>query len=164
MNSRQRLEMALNHKEPDQVPVDLGSIVTNITSGANADLKAYLGLQSEDPVVDRIQQLAQPSPDLLDRLHVDTRYIYLSASRDWRDIELPDNCYQDEFGVCRKAAFAPDGWLLYYDFEGNSRWRKPKRWPTLPVSSGRIPTIPRAMLVSRKPRSECMKPQITRSW
>jgi uroporphyrinogen decarboxylase len=119
MNPRQRLEMALSHKEPDRVPVDLGSIVTNITSGANADLKAYLGLQSEDPVVDRIQQLAQPSPDLLDRLHVDTRYIYLSASRDWQDIELPGNCYQDEFGVRRKAAFAPDGWLLYYDFEGD---------------------------------------------
>jgi uroporphyrinogen decarboxylase len=53
----------------------------------------------------------------LDRLHVDTRYIYLSASRDWHDIELPDNTYQDEFGVKRTAAFDPEsGRLLYYDF------------------------------------------------
>ena len=117
MNSRQRLETTLNHQEPDRVPIDLGSIVTNITTGANDALKQYLGIVSDDPVVDRIQQLALPSPQLLERLHVDTRYIYLSASRDWHDIELPDNTYQDEFGVRRTAAFHADsGRLLYYDF------------------------------------------------
>jgi uroporphyrinogen decarboxylase len=99
------------------VPIDLGSIVTSITTGANDALKQHLGITSDDAVVDRIQQLASPSPALLQRLHVDTRYIYLSASRDWRDIELPDHSYQDEFGVKRTAAFHPEtGRLLYYDF------------------------------------------------
>jgi uroporphyrinogen decarboxylase len=117
MDPRQRLETTLNHKEPDRVPIDLGSIVTGITTGANDALKQYLGIVSDDPVVDRIQQLALPSPALLQRLHVDTRYIYLSASRDWQDIELPGNSYQDEFGVRRTAAFHPEtGRLLYYDF------------------------------------------------
>jgi uroporphyrinogen decarboxylase len=117
MNSRQRLETTLNHKEPDRVPIDLGSIVTGITTGANDSLKQHLGLKSGDPVVDRIQQLALPSPVILERLHVDTRYIYLSASRDWEDIELPNHSYQDEFGVRRSAAFhAESGRLLYYDF------------------------------------------------
>ena len=117
MDSRQRLLTALNHQEPDRVPVDLGGIVTGITKGANASLKAYLGIESDDPVIDRIQQLASPSPALLDRLHVDTRYLFLSASRDWSDIELTDDTYQDEFGVVRKAAISPlDGDVLYYDF------------------------------------------------
>jgi uroporphyrinogen decarboxylase len=117
VNSRERLETALKFKEPDRVPIDLGSIVTGITTAANDALKKYLGFESDDPVVDRIQQLALPSDALLERLRVDTRYIYLSASRDWHDIELPDNTYQDEFGVKRTAAFDPEtGRLLYYDF------------------------------------------------
>lgn len=117
MDPRTRLETALSHQEPDRVPIDLGSIVTSITTGANDALKQHLGIVSDDPVVDRIQQLALPGPQLLERLHVDTRYIYLSASRDWRDIELPGNSYQDEFGVRRTAAFhAGTGRLLYYDF------------------------------------------------
>lgn len=117
LSPRVRLETALNHQEPDRVPIDMGSIVTGITTGANDALKQHLGIVSNDPVVDRIQQLALPCPQLLDRLHVDTRYIYLSASRDWHDIELPDNSYQDEFGVRRTAAFHPEtGRLLYYDF------------------------------------------------
>jgi len=117
MNSRERLETALSLKEPDRVPIDLGSIVTGITTAANDALKEHLGIVSEDPVVDRIQQLALPSDPVLERLHVDTRYVYLSASRDWHDIELPNNTYQDEFGVKRTAAIDPEtGRVLYYDF------------------------------------------------
>ncbi|MCP4165981.1 MAG: hypothetical protein GY759_08835 [Chloroflexi bacterium] len=117
MNGRERLLATLNHQEPDRVPIDLGGIVTGITKGANANLKRYIGIESDDPIVDRIQQLAQPSQALLDRLHVDTRYLFMSASRDWSDIELSDDTYQDEFGVIRKAAISPlDGDVLYYDF------------------------------------------------
>ncbi len=116
LNSRERLVTALNHEEPDRVPIDLGGIVTGITTGANEALKAYLGIESDDPVVDRVQQLAHPSDPVLERLQVDTRYIYLQASRDWQDVELPGNTYEDEFGVRRKAAFNPEGRLLYYDF------------------------------------------------
>jgi len=119
MNSRERLVTSLNHKEPDRVPIDLGGIVTGITTGANKALKSYLNIESDDPLVDRVQQLSLPSEAVLERLYVDTRYIYLQASRDWQDIELPDNTYQDEFGVIRKAAFNADGWLLYYDFVGH---------------------------------------------
>lgn len=117
MTSRERLAATLAHREPDRVPIDLGSVVTGITTGANAALKEHLGIVGDDPLVDRIQQLARPSDALLDCLHADTRYLYLSASRDWQDIELPDNRYQDEFGVIRKAAFSGDH-LLYYDFVG----------------------------------------------
>jgi len=119
MNSRERLETSLNHKEPDRVPIDLGGIVTGITTGANKTLKSYLDFESDDPVVDRVQQLANPSDAVLERLYIDTRYIYLQASRDWQDIELPNDTYQDEFGVLRKAAYNPDGWLLYYDHAGH---------------------------------------------
>ena len=76
-------------------------------------------MSTDDALVDRVQQLAQPSGALLERLHVDSRYLYLKASRDWQDIELPDDIYQDEFGIRRKAAYGPSGQLLYYDFVGH---------------------------------------------
>ena len=119
MESRLRLETALDHREPDRVPIDLGGIVTGITTGASRALKAHLGIADPDPIADRVQQLAQPHPAILERLRVDTRYLYLSASRDWRDIELGDGVYEDEFGIRRKAAIRGDGHLLYYDFVGH---------------------------------------------
>ena len=118
MNSRQRLETALNHQEPDRVPNDLGGAVTGITAGANEALTACLGLPGDSPVVDRVQQLVRPSEALLDRLCVDTRYVYLSPPQDGGEIELPGDIYQDEFGVRRRAAINEDGRLLYYDFTG----------------------------------------------
>lgn len=118
LNSRQRLEMALSHQEPDRVPIDLGGVVTGITAGANEALTTYLGLPGDNPVVDRVQQLVCPNEALLDRLCVDTRYVYLSPPRNADDVELPDNSYKDEFGVQRTAAINEDGRLLYYDFTG----------------------------------------------
>ena len=44
MNSRERLIAALQHKEPDRVPNDLGGTdVTSICRGAYVDLMNYLG-------------------------------------------------------------------------------------------------------------------------
>jgi uroporphyrinogen decarboxylase len=119
MNSRERLLAALNHQEPDRVPIDLGSIVTGITVSANESLKAALGWPADDPVVDRVQQLARPSEELLRRLEVDTRYLYTRAARDRHDVELPDAVYEDQFGIRRKAAFDASGRLLYYDHAGH---------------------------------------------
>lgn len=119
MNSRERLMAALNHQEPDRVPIDLGGIATTLTTGANAALKAHLGITSADPLMDRVLQVVRPGAALLERFGVDTRYVSLNALPGWHDIELADNTYEDEFGIRRRAAFAPDGSLLYYDFVGH---------------------------------------------
>lgn len=118
MDSRERFASSLEHREPDRVPIDLGGMVTGITTGASRALKTHLGIHDPDGVADRVQQLAQPHPDILERLHVDSRYLYVRASRDWHDIELDDDSYEDEFGIRRKAA-RPHGQLLYYDFIGH---------------------------------------------
>ena len=45
MNSRERVILALNHKEPDRVPFDLGgTVVTGIHTQAYANLRTCLGL------------------------------------------------------------------------------------------------------------------------
>ena len=50
MTSRERVRKALNHEEPDRIPVDLGgSIVSSITKNAYTDLRNLLGLPTREP-------------------------------------------------------------------------------------------------------------------
>jgi uroporphyrinogen decarboxylase len=75
--ARERVLMALNHEEPDRVPIDLGSTpVSGICRNAYADLIACLGLpEREVQILDMVQQLARVDEDVLQALQVDFRPI-----------------------------------------------------------------------------------------
>jgi len=82
MKSRERVWMALNHQEPDRIPIDLGgSIVTSITKSAYLDLKKYLGMEVEQiKMLDYVQQLPYVTEDLMQRFQVDFRMVQLPAA------------------------------------------------------------------------------------
>jgi uroporphyrinogen decarboxylase len=92
---RQRVMMAVNHQEPDQVPIDLGG---HRSSGMSAiayhRLKQHLGIDSGDIFVyDMVQQLAIIEPEVLDRFAIDTIELgrgFAGSEDDWRDWVLPD--------------------------------------------------------------------------
>jgi len=106
MTSRERVLRALEHRAPDRVPIDLGGNQTGIHKFAYQELIQYLGIQDEVTIMDAVQQLARPCEEVLERFHVDTRYIaagaasgfqggIVTAERDgriWHDLT-------DEFGV-----------------------------------------------------------------
>jgi len=106
MTSRQRVAAALNHQIPDRVPIDLGGFQTGIHKLAYTDLLDYLGIKDEVTILDPVQQLAKPCEELLDRFHVDIRYVCAHGpdsfkggiehntrnGRLWHDLK-------DEFGV-----------------------------------------------------------------
>ena len=72
LTSRERVRMALNHQEPDRVPVDIGaSRVTGISAIAYRNLLDYLGLFENVRVYDVKQQLADPSLAVVERLGAD---------------------------------------------------------------------------------------------
>lgn len=75
MTSRDRVLKALNFQEPDRVPIDLGGFQTGIHRMAYKRLIDYLDIKDDIVIMDDIQQLAKPGESLLERLHVDTRYI-----------------------------------------------------------------------------------------
>jgi len=62
MTSRERILAAINHKDPDRVPVDLGGTPSSgISAIAYANLTRRLGLTgSRTRIYDVVQQLAQP--------------------------------------------------------------------------------------------------------
>jgi len=82
MKPRERVQLALNHKEPDRIPIDLGAtIVSSITKRSYIDLKSYLGMPLEEiKILDYIQQLPYVDEALMERFGVDFRMIQLPAA------------------------------------------------------------------------------------
>ncbi len=119
LTPRDRVLTALEHREPDRVPIDLGGNQTGIHRLAYESLLQRLGWQEEIEIMDAVQQLARPSEAVLQRLKVDTRYIHAGAAADfcgdivtaerdgrrWHDLV-------DEFGVRWSM---PDDSPLYMD-------------------------------------------------
>jgi uroporphyrinogen decarboxylase len=93
--SRERVIKAVNHREPDRVPIDLGGHRSSgIMAIAYNKLKQHLGIESGDIYVyDFVQQLAIVEPEILDRFGVDTIELgrgFALESQDWHDWVLPD--------------------------------------------------------------------------
>jgi uroporphyrinogen decarboxylase len=82
MNSRERVMLALNHKEPDRIPIDLGgSICSSIHKSAYVELKKYLGMDLEEiKMADYVQQLPYLDEALLGHFGVDFRMVQLPAA------------------------------------------------------------------------------------
>ena len=82
MNPRERVIAALNHRQPDRVPIDLGgTIVTSITKSAYLALKQHLGEPVENlTMLDYVQQLPYLDEALLQRFGVDFRLVQLPAA------------------------------------------------------------------------------------
>ena len=93
MNSRERILSAINHIQPDKVPIDLGSsTVTGISAIAYNNLKRHLKIESRTRVFDVVQQLANVDMEVLNLLGVDALDInrVSTEGNDWYDVELSD--------------------------------------------------------------------------
>jgi uroporphyrinogen decarboxylase len=95
MLSRDRVLSALNHREPDLVPIDLGAHRSSgVAAIAYARLRDYLGLpRTPLRVYDITQQLAIVDEDVLDRFGVDALELgrgFSLQETDWVDWSLPD--------------------------------------------------------------------------
>jgi len=110
---------AVNHREPDRVPIDLGGHRSSgIMAIAYNKLKQYLGIETGDIYVyDFVQQLAIVEPEVLDRFGVDTIELgrgFALRPEAWRDWELPDGT------PCKIPAFicpvkVDDDWHVYHE-------------------------------------------------
>jgi uroporphyrinogen decarboxylase len=119
MTSRERVLTALNHRQPDRVPIDLGGNQTGIHRIAYARLLELLGRSEEIAIMDLVQQLARPSEAVLERLHVDTRYVWAKGAASFKGAVRKRqtngqswNDFTDEFGVTWSM---PDDYPYYFD-------------------------------------------------
>ncbi|TKJ27632.1 MAG: hypothetical protein CEE42_01630 [Promethearchaeota archaeon Loki_b31] len=76
MNSRERVNTTLNHKEPDKVPIDLGGNQSSIHIKAYKKLLDYLEIEDENiQYADFVQQIVRPCDKVLERFNIDVRYV-----------------------------------------------------------------------------------------
>jgi uroporphyrinogen decarboxylase len=120
MTSRERVRVALEHREPDRVPFDLGgSRMTGIHVRAYRRLRAAMDLPPGEPrVIDLVQQLADVEPDVLDALGCDVRSVLPRPPSTWQAEVVEADGYRvftDEWGVVRRMPLAGG---LYYDTHG----------------------------------------------
>jgi uroporphyrinogen decarboxylase len=95
MTSRERVLAALNHRQPDKVPIDFGGHRSSgIAAMAYSKFRAALRLPPRTiRVYKPVQQLAIIDDDVLDRFQVDTIELgrgFALDDRCWADWTLPD--------------------------------------------------------------------------
>lgn len=82
MTPRERVTRALNHQEPDRIPIDLGgTIISSIVKKSYIELKNYLGQPIEDiKMLDHVQQLPYVDEAFMRRFGVDFRMVQLPSA------------------------------------------------------------------------------------
>jgi uroporphyrinogen decarboxylase len=95
MNSRERVLSAINHAEPEGLPVDLGSTPSSGISAIAYDrLIHHIPLKDKrNWVYDVVQQVAQPSDEALNYFKIDTVDLgrtFNTQNSDWYDYTLPN--------------------------------------------------------------------------
>ena len=100
MTSRERVLTALNHEQPDRVPVDLGGTpVSGIAASTLSKLRSALGLGGpcdRVKVIEPYQMLGAVTDDLREALGIDTvgmvarGTLFGFRNEDWKPWELPD--------------------------------------------------------------------------
>ena len=74
--SYERVRAALEHREPDRIPFDLGgAMVTGININALRNLKQYLGMAADVGLWDKVTQLGVTDEAIARRLGVDVRNV-----------------------------------------------------------------------------------------
>jgi uroporphyrinogen decarboxylase len=101
MQSRERVLTALNHREPDRVPIDFGGTTfTGIQVTAYDALKRLLGIETPTTIVNKRAQLVMVEEAVKDRLHADLDGIGPNPSAHLPDMAgLAANVSVDEGGV-----------------------------------------------------------------
>jgi uroporphyrinogen decarboxylase len=121
MNSRERVLLALDHKEPDRVPLDFGGNQSSIHIVAYKRLLDHLDIKDENiRFSDFLQQIANPCEAVLERFKVDIRWLRAPSSfRPENYVPEVEGKFQgvwDQFGVFWGNSAEKDlEDILYYD-------------------------------------------------
>lgn len=141
MTSRERVRRALDRREPDRVPLELGgSANSSISALAYEKLQAHLGIVAPTRLLTKQGQVADVDEAVRARFGIDTRPLRIRPPEGWQDVPLPDEAYQDEWGVVWQRPPGMNSYfLLRSPFEAGATPEAVRRhrWPD-PADPGRV--------------------------
>ncbi len=136
LTSRERVRKALNHEETDRVPVDFGgSRVTGVAAVAYRRLAEHLGMPEEVRVYDIKQQLAEPSPAMIDRMGGDVVQLHRLAPSTGMTFLCLD-AWKSGLLVDGAAGLVPEGYEPLFKGDGTIEiWHEGKLYARRPATS-----------------------------
>jgi len=119
MTSRERVWAAVNHQEPDRVPLDIGGGgSTTLVVEAYQRLEAHWGLPRREPrTMSKAFRLATLDEDTLVRLGSDTRALGVKGSSQAPAPTGDPDTFRDAWGVIWRRAPYPGGY--YWELHGH---------------------------------------------
>lgn len=115
---RERVVTALDHREPDRVPISFGCLHDSIHLFGHRSLKTFLGFQdAEDSIQDPFQQNVFPDERLLERFKADCIPVYAKPAKPYEMryyTEGDFRKYKDEWGTVYRQ---PVHGGIWFDFE-----------------------------------------------
>jgi uroporphyrinogen decarboxylase len=118
MNSRERVFAAINHDEPDSLPVDIGATPSSgISAIAYDNLINHLNFKDKrNWVYDIVQQVAQPSIEFLEYFRIDVVDVgrtFNTTDDDWRDYVLANGSVAQQPKWFQPEKQTDGSWLAY---------------------------------------------------
>jgi len=108
MNSRERVTKAINHQEPDRIPIDL-----NPLHDFYINLKQYLDFEIEETVKHNFAMEVVPHPMVLKKLGIDISSVKLGSPKGNKKEPRSDGLVEDDWGIIYKVVSQPGGGSYY---------------------------------------------------
>lgn len=99
MKHRDRVMMAINHEEPDRVPIDLGSNGNLIVDECHLKVRKLMGLKGEPQVYRKGSTTSYYDEELLEAFDVDFRHVWLDSPDKPKARVNEDGTVTDMWGV-----------------------------------------------------------------
>jgi uroporphyrinogen decarboxylase len=111
MTPRERVLAAINHLEPDRVPLDIGGgNSTSIMVEGYDSLKQYLGISAETREVNKIFRVAGLDERVMQGLGSDCRPLRIGPPSQWEPPPPPElGTFVDLWGITWRQAYYGDG-------------------------------------------------------
>lgn len=105
---RERIIAAINHREPDRVPVDITPLYDFYLN-----LKKFLSIEIDEEVKHNLFMEVIPHPEVLRKLGADIISVKLGSARNQKNVTSSDGFVQDEWGVIYRKVNQPGGGSYY---------------------------------------------------
>ncbi|MFB0545938.1 MAG: uroporphyrinogen decarboxylase family protein [Anaerolineae bacterium] len=110
MTPRERVRAALNHQEPDRVPLDIGGgSSTSIVVVGYEKLKQHLGVSGETKILNKIFRVARLDESVMQRLGSDCRPLGIRPPLHWKPPPSEPGTFTDMWGITWRQAKYGDG-------------------------------------------------------
>ena len=109
MTSRERVLAALNHEEPDRIPLDIGGgSSTSILVEGYEKLKQHLEIAGETKIMNKGAHLARLDEKVVQHMGSDCRPLRIKPPENWTAPPSAPGTFIDVWGIMRKQVYYGD--------------------------------------------------------